>query len=63
MTRQLITSTNKMPHPNRPALIAGSIPPTCTSPFGTHQRLPPANPQTKCGSFPPRALPRFVGTL
>jgi len=30
--------------------------------LGTHQRLPPASPQTKCGSFPPRALPRFVGT-
>src|SRR3982074_358362 len=32
------------------------------SPLGTHQRLPPANPQTKYGPFPPRALPRFIGT-
>src|SRR6266581_4778546 len=31
VTRRLITSTNKMLHPNRPALIPGSIPPTCTS--------------------------------
>jgi len=29
---------------------------------GTHQRLPPANSQTKCGPFHPRALPRFVGS-
>src|SRR5438874_13680087 len=31
VTRRLITSTNRMLHPNRPALFAGSIPPTCTS--------------------------------
>src|SRR5438874_11996708 len=31
VTRRLITSTNKMLHPNRPALIPGSIPPTCSS--------------------------------
>src|SRR5579859_4308494 len=33
VTRRLIASTNKMVHPNRPAPIPGSIPPTCTS-FG-----------------------------
>jgi hypothetical protein len=33
-----------------------------SSTSGTHQRLPPANPQTKYGSFPPRALPRFIGS-
>src|SRR5437773_12348307 len=30
VTRPLIASTNKMLHPNRPALIPGCIPPTCT---------------------------------
>jgi hypothetical protein len=33
------------------------------SPLGTHERLPPANPQTKYGSLPSQALPRFFGTL
>jgi len=50
--------------PSRPDTVpSGALAPfSGVSSLRIHQRFPPSDTPTKCGPFPPRALPRFSST-